>query len=436
MKRRIERTVPDPLTARLTRAALFSELPIEVAVRARYSFRKIEFEEANPVKRKMMLQPVILIILLLALCGAALATTMWDSGALLSWLNPNREKPSSLTDNAQSVGVTIAGKTVNVAVSDAIYDGGGIILPWTVENLTDDTLYILQGISVNGLGVSSGTMYNSDYTIIKPHEVVECGVSGLIAEYSDNDAVVSLILDVFRLNGDPVRVDYPDSAEYNHDNAATYAAYIKMIDDLFAEGIVAIEGDGSIAIGQTIVADDDGSLELKASSEYGELIAVTGKATLIEKLNADFDLKITNSASAVTLPIVKDNGYYELRVTQADMHLDSLIVTAEVVFQTYEEAMKYTPYNESKTDLNWQIKVSDADNADSFAYAASWGVVNNEPKERPDGTWVWEYQFGASNLVRQPRGITLTPYWGSIEKGESVARPEDAITIILDTVGQ
>ncbi|GHU75528.1 hypothetical protein AGMMS49992_19720 [Clostridia bacterium] len=185
------------------------------------------------------------------------------------------------------------------------------------------------------------------------------------------------------------------------------------------------------------MADDDVIPELKASSEYGELIAATGKATLIEKLNTEFDLKKTDTASPVTLPIVKDNGYYKLRVTQVGMYLDRLTVTAEVVFQTYEEALKYTPsYNESKTDLNWQIKVSDANNSGSFANAAEWGVVNNVPKERPDGTWVWEYVYGASNFVRQPSGITLTPYWGSIEEGKSVAHPEDAITIILDTVDQ
>jgi hypothetical protein len=292
---------------------------------------------------------------------------------------------------------------------------------------------LLPQITINDLAVSSVALYNSDYVILKPRESIECGISGTIGGMNGNkDGEVIFSIDVFRFNGEPVRIDYPSRGEFGDDNATTQNGYWKMVDDLAKEGKVAVEGDGYIVLTEMDTRDYEG-ISSNTGSEYGDIIVATGKVSYIEELSTSFHLKIINEAKSTKLPVIKDNGYYKMRVTQTDLYVDRLSVAVEMVFLSYAEAMEYTPWSESKLDSNWQILVRGIDNT-RIASASTWSVVNDKPKEMPDGTWVWEYQYNASSLTRHLEGIMIIPCWGSREKGESIARPEEGITIMFDTI--
>ncbi|MDR2505193.1 MAG: hypothetical protein LBD16_03710 [Oscillospiraceae bacterium] len=424
---------PDPL-ARLTREALFARITPEVAAQARAALYQIEQQEEIPVKKKLYIQPVLAAVIIIILCGAALAAVTWNAREFLfptETLNAPVEKGGepikpneTLLSLAQPIAKTFEGDYLALDVADAINDGRSVILTWTARNKSSESLYYVYNIRYNGNYGGSGMSRNADEGFIGPNESLSSGVSSMLdfAAEETNVCEVTMSVTVLRPLFDTIHInDARDDLSNEEFNA--------QIDKMIASGIIPVAGDGLIETGSQFYD--------KPEMTNIERLIASGMAEIVETVDATLSLAANAEPIAVVIDggqSAKDNGSYVLSVAKAAITPNTAEFLIDVLFPNREAYEQYLPYYAGKFAPIYSFEFLDeTGNWSSWANNIGGGFTTDEPIEQPDGSWLWQYSATSTQLVRIPRAIDIIPRRADVQSGELISYPEEGITVVFDT---
>ncbi len=414
-----------------THTRVFGPTPELVSSRLRQTLSNIQEEE--PVKKKMKLQPVLVILLILALCGAAVAAATWGSRDMMAYEEQDGVKRvnEELVSLITPIGQTFEDDALKVEVIDAVFDGHSLIAAWTTTNKTSDTLYLLCDIRTNGEYTGAGITSNTGERFLQPGDVLQSGIScrtdDIVLGTPENDATfddsceVKMRVSVLRPRGDVVEIE----TLHGDETRGELDAYLAGIDALITEGKIPMVQD---------MIEYGSSIPYEEGMSTADMLAASGMMELVSTLDVAFTVE-RNTKPKSGLPggdpVEKDNGSYILRVTRAELTPNTGTFNLERVFANEEAALTYQAYHETDhTNLNWDFQFLDENGETSWSWNWSGSADTQSPVEQPDGTWVWAYRGVMTGLVRMPGTVAIVPTRDDPETGErSVAHPEEGITL-------
>ena len=386
--------------------------------------------ETRQAARRFTMRSLAVAILVLALlCGVALAAVNWGTREYLTYTDDDGQQHinENLAGYVQPVGKTFEGDILKIDMIDAIFDGRSVILAWTLENKSDQELYILCEALYNGEYGGQGSTSNVGEYFIKPGEVV---TAGLTSFFEGEDAVidweacdVSMKFMALAPTGEVVEIGYHDA-----ETEAEYAAYDEKVNALNAEGKLVLEPDGYINVGNRTTYQEGMS--------YADMLIDSGAMTLADEVPVELSLArnaTVTSANAVQGKLTeKDNGDYILRVVRAEMTPNSAVFEVECVFKDRAAVEKYSEYFDTSVKLRpyWGFSFAD-ETGDVWWMQNGGGSGDEEPLEMDDGSFVWRYTATMTSLVRTPKEITITPQRDDVVTGEYVEFPEEAVTVVF-----
>lgn len=375
--------------------------------------------EVKQTARRLTMRTVVLAALLLALlCGAAVAAVTWSSREYLTRVNEDgtTEVNETLLEYVQPVGKVFENDAIKVDVVDAIFDGHALVLTWTTQNKTQDEVYLLCDVRVNGTWAGQGSYAKVDELFLKPGEVVSSGLSARVDEApekgQDNHQLaetcdVNLAFTLMKPNGEVVEMQMDltgDETQAEYDRIAK--EYTAKIDSLIEEGKVVIEPDGVIVMGSKYPPYEEGMTRADTYTASG-LLTETGSLDVAITVEKNAEVK---SALVDGKPIEKDNGDYTLRVLKADLTPNSATFLLERIFPNKEAAEKYANFYRIKHGPFWGFDFVDEEGDIWWAGNGGGGSTMEEPMEQADGTWVWDYEASMTDILRMPTEITIVPY--------------------------
>ena len=410
------------------------------------------------VRRIPLRSLLIAALILVLLCGVAVAAITWGSREYLTHTdeNGNQHVNEQLADLAQPISKVFEGSALRVEVVDAIFDGRSLVLTWIMRNKqTEGNLYLVMEKSQADAPWLSGqgAQHNVDSLFIHPGEMVSSGITTLFDAPVDSDTLhVAFSYAVLSPIGDVVSIGGLDGVGGTNDE---YEAYRQHIDDLNAAGKLVLAPDGVIELGSSIPQN-------AAEIAYAELLVASGKMERIETVEVSFTVKSnvevknllpdvqpieedngdnvhrvvkserSSDGSVFELPggqpIEKNNGDYILRVTKAELSPNAAIFELERVFESRQAVERYAPFYTKKAGPHWGFSFQDEDN--SWWYFNGSGGGPDAPVALPDGTWVWTYEASITELQSMPKTITIIPLRDDPETGApSIPYPEEAIVL-------
>ena len=380
----------------------------------------------HTVRRISMRSLLVAALILVLLCGVAVAAITWGSREYLTYTDEEGQTHANetLLELAQPVTKTFEGAALRMDVVDAIFDGRSLVLTWTMQNKqTEGDLYLVMERPEGDepwLGGQGGQL-NADGLFVHPGEVVTSGITTLFDSPVDSDTLrVAFSYAVLAPTGEVVSIGGLNGDGGTNDDDA----YRRRIDDLNAEGKLVLAPDGVIELGGSIP-------ENAAEVAYAELLVAAGKMERVETVEVAFTVE--NNAEVKNLlpdssPIEKDNGDYILRVIKAELSPNTATFELERVFESREAAERYSSYYTQKAGPNWSFDFQNEDN--SMWYFSGSGGGSDAPVALPDGTWVWTYEFNITQLQSMPKTITIIPLRDDPETGVlNIPYPEEAIVL-------
>lgn len=422
----------------IERRTLFGDVPD--AVHARLTATLDGLTEEEPVKRKMKVRVALVALVILLLCGAAIAAVTWDVRAVLTRQDQqgNETINEELAQYAQPVGRVYEDGCLRIEVVDAIWDSRSLVAAWTVTNLTDEALYVVnqqaEGSIAWDAGAGSG---GGDRGFIQPGGTINGMMDRRVYEEPDGDTVhvgiqytalrVAMPYEVLELPSDYFAPDAPQRLE----------AYSNDFNRLLNEGYFIIEAQNGYWVipsyydelfnttREEIMEETDGYFT------EAEAMVRTGLFEEAATMLVAFDLKAEDAVRSLIpeggTPEV-DYGPFTMRVSLAELTPNTLEIIADVFFPDEAAARANTEVDEARFRLRMDVLALDENGAENWHSNASWGAAIREPIEQPDGRWMMQYAISHTEMPRIPETIEVCPRY--IDADNNVVMPDG---IVLDT---
>ncbi len=377
--------------------------------------RKMQSASHPAVVRKPFRLAPILIAALILVCGTALAVASWGSRSLITHkgIDGQEQVNEALASHVQPIKEALKGDALSANIVDAIFDGNALVTAWTVTNNTTETIYLLCDIQVNQAPTGMGTFTNGDEVFIQPGETIHSGFSARVAGGSLGTALekcdVGLTFTAFTPKGQVVEI----GAISESTPADEYHAPIEA---LVAQGKIPVAPDGGVELGTQYNPAITRIENLEASGLMKQLDTLYMAFTV--KCNAQDQLKKAET-------VEKNNDTYTLRVTKADVNLNSATFHLERVFESQSAAREY------ESNL-WDFYFLDETGDIWWASAISGDNDTKAPQQQADGTYVWAYTAEMTNLKRIPKSITVMPARFDQGTQKKVLFPKDAVSFALE----
>ena len=373
--------------------------------------------------KKMRWQPVIFLLVLLILCGAAGAADIpWNLRSALTRENGQGEKEvnEELLRLAQDVRQTFTGEYLRVTVADALFDGNSLMVAWEVENLSGQPVYLMSAPvegSANWQGgqmiggpseefVRPGQQRNGfmDCEILKP---IEGDTMHIGIHYYVLTPTVELI---YVQQPEPVEIaDLNNLTPQEQDYVRKMLAAEAERDTRLEEGKFVVETSNQtdwLQMGNAFYEEMIEQYELvNYECTNVEAMIGTGKFALLEELEIEFDLKVTENIASFLPngePVEKEYEDFTMRVTRADYTTGTMEIIVEVTFADSEVTKNFTGEGRLFVALDEEgLLVRDGGISD-------WGKTGRQ-EERDDGTWMVEYVISHRQLFTLPESVTVCP---------------------------
>lgn len=428
---------------RIDRADIFGSVPKEVHDRLQTTLAGIQ-EEENV--RKIRYQPVLVILIILLLCGAAVAAVTWDVKSALTWKDDTGTEiyNEALIQHAQPVNRVYEGDLIRVEVVDAIYDSRSLVVAWTVTNKSkEDTLYLLAAQPEDSIAWDggAGSLGGSD-VFVRPGGTIRGMMDRRIYDgTAEGDVHVGIRYIALKATADIVFLNHPEVSKmvdgvlvHADDLTEQMLAYEKAINEAHDAGKMVVEYFGE---------ESDELLTLHGSFwdpsyyEYFEQVdpeevkglpysqvdamVHTGKFETGETLDIAFDLQVTNQVKSLLpdgKPVEKVYDDYTMRVTVAEVTPNTMEIVAETIFDDEATGRAYTEIHGRSRGMG--IYGFDENGEYTLISNGAQGTMG-DLEEREDGKWVRSYYISHVEVMRMPTEITICPVYYSTDK--EVAMP-------------
>lgn len=389
---------------RIDRERLFG--PVSDEVHGRLQDTLTTIREDEPVK-KMKYQPLLVALLIVLLCGAAIAAvTNWDVRSALTGKDSdgNEIVNEALVQHAQPVGQVYEGAALRVEVSDAVYDGRSIAAAWTVTNKTDDLLYLSMEQAEGSINWNAGpTALSGDRMLIGAGETVNGMMDSRVVDAPQGDTVhVGFTYDVLR---PAVEVVYREAS----DGDAEEDEADKLVVETQPWGWMNLTLDFL----NVDVAEAYDALEAAGTLHYTEADAYieTGKFERVETLEVGFDLVVEEDLVRSLLPegqpVEKVYEQFAMRISSAELSLGTLEIIVDAIYPDEETARSYTDGTNGKPQLSF-VGLNEAGEI-YWQDNAGWGVYIREPVPLEDGRWMMQHHITHTQMVIVPEFVTVYP---------------------------
>ena len=386
--------------------------------------------------KKMRLHPVIILLILLILCGAAgAADAPWDLHAVLARENERGEQEvnEELLWLVQDVRQTVSGEYLRITMADALFDGRALAAAWEIESLSEDQLvYVIATETEDSVRWNGAGTFGGMEEFLRPGKTR----NGLINSETDEPIQGDTLRVGIRyfVLAPAVEVTYLQFPNWQEEG------YMEKIDAMQAEG-KALGDEGKLAV----ITDKSPSAEwlslcdafyyevseqadaLGGECTHAEAMVATGKFRLLEEVEVSFDLKITERPVSFLPngePVEKDYGDFTMRITQADYTASTLEIIVEAVFTDEESAKKFSEGNRAFIALNEEGSFS-WDRGDF-----SLGAISRM-EARDDGTWIQKFSISHRRLFTFPEYVTVCPTAAQNPGGGIPYDPKEGVVLAL-----
>ncbi len=394
---------------RFTHQRVFGETPDIVSSRLRHTLAILEEDE--PVK-KMKWQPLLIGLMIVALCGAALAAA-WGSRELITHTDMNGKTSvnEAMVELITPIGKTFENDQLKVEMVDAIFDGSSLVAAWTMTNKTQEDLYLLCDILMNGNYGGAGMRSRVDELFIKPGETIQSGFScrtdDIVFGLPGNEATpadtcaVSMKFAAFAAKGEVVAFEIPMGED------GVSVSYTEAVDAIIEAGNVPIAPDGVIEFGSHYPKAPE-------NATRADLLEASGMMERRSDLAVEFEMEQsvkTLSGLPDGKPVEQQNDGYTLRITRADITPNTATFTLERVFADEAAANAFAKYFETDhgNPCWWVFRFLDEQGSGDWTGNSGGGTDTERPIKQDDGTYVWNYRASMTDIIRIPKTITIIP---------------------------
>lgn len=381
---------------------------------------------------------ILALLCTVSLVGTAAATDgTWGVTELLGFYAErcgHADAHPHLREFIKPIGQTLETDQVRIELIDAICDDPSYLVAWTIENKTDDVLYILDEQRIDGDVFDMVFRCNTGQQFIEPGATVMAGISAsrrTDAAWTETHTF-AIAFDVLKPLAEVVHFG-PDSGITWDDNDE-YRAIVNQLND---EGKIAEVGSGYVDLGH-----DFGS-NWTNDTTYADLYAASDKFERLDSLQADVSLTYNTWRWTALLggePIEKDNGTYTLRVTKASLSPNTMEVQMDFRFPNELTAEAYSASMfESPHGHGWSFAFLDEKGEELSCIQTLYGFGSEYGSERPirqlDGTYLWSYILYMEGISSIPEQIAIMPTWTDPSAPYNPAEkdiqqyPEQAITL-------
>lgn len=343
------------------------------------------------------------------------------------------DAPAHLAEYVQPIDKTLENDVIRVHLLDTICDIPSFYLAWTVENKTDELLYILCDFLLDDALIGGMYVRDAGSVFLGPGETAIAGLLSAdslsrksVREDNFKERTLSLSFDILRPLAEIV--DLSD-ATFESEEALDEA-----VERLNAEGKIVNWGDGFVDFG-----DITWENELPTGTIANQCVQ-TGRFEMVDTLRADIPMlrgTWMRSALADGQPIEQDNTRYALRVTQADLSPLTATIRMDITFPGKVFADAYSAEDDEGYGRHrWSFDFRDGDgNEIPYVTGSQWFENPNGgdlPKRQEDGTYVWRFYAQLEGLMRIPDAITLLPQWYDVASNQLIDYPGEALTLTFE----
>lgn len=414
---------------RIDRERLFG--PVQQAVHDRLEATLQTIGEDEPVK-KMRFQPLLVALIIVLLCGVAIAAvTNWGVREAMTYTDVagNEVVNEALVELAQPIGTVFDGEALRVEVTEGLFDGRTVIAAWTVTNKTEERLYLLAEPTEDSVDWNSGGgSFGVDREFIEPGETLG-GMMSRVLMYdvpTEGTMHVGVYYDALRPTDKIAPLDYPVLGEDVGENyvqfedaEARMAAYEAQVQALVDEGkvpLITFEG-GYVGFHDSFYAGElqkaYEALEASGVERYSEADALigTGAFERVEKLAFGYDLQAEMGSVRSLLPegepLEKDYGEFVMRISKADVTLNTVEIIVDAIYPDEETAKAYFFPGEDTPQISF-IALNEEGKM-HWGSSSGWGMYSGEIVPLEDGRWMAQHNINHDGLVTMPKRIEVCP---------------------------
>lgn len=306
--------------------------------------------------------------------------------------------PEQLKAYVQPLDIMAVDGAIRVQLIDALFVDGAVAAAWTVENISDEPLYIDDKKSIGGMPPIA-YWYNSSVGILQPGETRYCGFAGyledwMISNLEGDKQMLSVHVAGMRLLGEPVCWDEIADGALRE---ADFLAKDREISRLFAEdGKIVIDHDGRLIAGQggaSFYYDDKAAMPPAA-----QMYIQSGKLAHHSLVCIETPLKMDVAARSIMpeepIDVTMSSGV--MRLTRIELSPARLNIEASFIFPDEATALAFYYPGDNRPHL--PVEVVDPRGIQDFYGTGSMGFAEDstqrmkEPKHQVDGTFVWLYR--------------------------------------------
>lgn len=381
-------------------------------------------EEEKTMRRKLSTTLALVLVMLAMLAGIAFAAIHWGSREMITYTDADgvTHVNESLLPIIQTVGETFENDVLKIDVIDAIYDGRSVILSWLATNKSAQDIYLLQWSTFNGEGGGAGSGWNDSYLILPAGETIECGFT---TDLSQNERVDEALCETM-MRFTPFLIDKPLLQRRYTDPETNMGMWMddEEVTAQIAAGNIVFDYDHPVL--GTYVPDDP-------DMRYEDMIVDAGAMEMLDELEAHFTLAINVEIlkGRVEGQQVLDGGDHTLRLLEAAVTPNTVVIRVERTFPDRETAMRYaTPYQGASGSEGWALYFLDAQGNDFIVGNCGYWPLTNEPQEQPDGTWTWAYEGSAVDIIPPPDTCYIVSgVFGLADVEDFVPVPEESLVV-------
>lgn len=411
---------------RIDRNRLFGLMPGTIHDRLSSTLDSLEEE---PMRKKMSVQPILILILMLCLCGAAIAAVTWDMRAYLTGQSISGNVNEERLALVQPLETSYENDSLRVDMADAIFDGSSVAATWTVTNQSGRLVYLLFEPMEDSIDWRQGSArYDGMHAFLAPGASMNGMMDCHIPDGSRYDISIPVGIRYYPMavNRDTIFLDLPavDPSFYEDTSSEGIEALQvegqRIWDEVEAKAM-QLFSQGSFALIQM----DDGRLYVPSaaysldafSSGYGEglsepeIYAQSGMFENLGALDIRFDLAVTPDMIHSILPdgepVEKAYEGYVMRIIRADVSPSALNIELEAVFADEETARRLIDYDTFVNTLGFQMC---DDLGETYWGGSSGGApVWREIKQNEDGDWFVRWLLTSSSAESVPDAVTVYP---------------------------
>ncbi len=369
--------------------------PAPEPFKARMAYTLANMEELT-MKRKSHLTIIAVAAVLILLAGVALAAAGFGVLDFLAYEDRDGNKivNEDIRPLLQRIDKTSDGEAAKLTIHDAACDGTTLSLAWTLENLSDEDVYIIWRPIVNQgeTGLAGGTSTNYEFSLGKG-EVREGGFSLNMDPTITGDSVaVDLKFNILKARAEVSRYDGLRIEEMTEEEQA---AYLESQADDLANG--------------KLVLDSDMPLLPEGEYSFDELMEdALVRLGLVEQLDV-FDVPLAlavTSRETDLLPLAQateiDLGDYRMVLAEGKGSTTALFYTVDYVFETEDAARAFA---KARAALAlWPIT------DEEIPWFSGAGCTDSEITENPDGAWSVRYHANITGIWKMPEQVKITAH--------------------------